>query len=78
MPYTNSSPNPTMADLSEFITTEEASKRLNFHIQSIRHLMRAGKLEGVKVGRTWLVSKKSIEEYQAEIEASGKHNPKRK
>lgn len=70
---------PTMPDLAEFITTEEAAKILGYNVMTIRRLVREEKLQGVKVsGRTWLVSKKSVENYNQETQGLSKHDPRRK
>ena len=67
-----------MPDLAEFMTTQEAAKILGFHIQSIRHMIRTGKLEGLKIGgKTWLVSKKSVEKYKKEFADMSKNDPRR-
>jgi excisionase family DNA binding protein len=66
-----------MPDLAEFITTEEAAQALGFHVIYIRRMVREGKLKGVKVGPTWLVAKKSIEEYKKQTEGMSKNDPRR-
>jgi excisionase family DNA binding protein len=68
----------TMPDLNEFMTTEEAAKILGFHVQSIRNMIRTNKLEGLKIGgKTWLVSKKSVEKYRVETGDMSKNDPRR-
>jgi excisionase family DNA binding protein len=70
--------NKTMPDLAEFITTEEAAKKLKLHIVTVRNMIRSQKLEGVKIGgKTWLVSKKSVEDYRVETEDMSKNDPRR-
>jgi excisionase family DNA binding protein len=69
---------PPMPDLAEFMTTEEASKKLKLHIVTVRNMIRNKKLEGVKIGgKTWLVSKKSVENYRIETEEMSKNDPRR-
>ncbi len=71
-------PAPLMPDLAEFMTTEEAAKVLGFHVQSIRNMIRTNKLEGLKIGgKTWLVSKKSLQEYLKETSGMSKNDPRR-
>ena len=68
----------TMPDIAEFMTTEEAAKILGFHVQSIRNMIRTNKLEGLKIGgKTWLVSKKSVEKYRNETVDMSKNDPRR-
>lgn len=68
----------TMPDLNEFMTTEEASEKLKLHIVTIRNMIRSKKLEGVKIGgKTWLVSKKSVEQYRIETDDMSKNDPRR-
>ena len=67
-----------MPDLAEYMTTEEAAKILGFHVQSIRNMIRTNKLEGLKIGgKTWLVSKISVEKYRVETGDMSKNDPRR-
>ena len=67
-----------MPDLNEFMTTEEAAKKLNLHIVTVRNMIRNKKLDGIKIGgKTWLVSKKSVEDYRLETEDMSKNDPRR-
>lgn len=67
-----------MPDLAEFMTTEDAAKILNLHVVTIRNMIRTKKLEGVKIsGKTWLVSKKSVEKYRRETLEMSKNDPRR-
>ncbi|MFZ1043220.1 MAG: helix-turn-helix domain-containing protein [Anaerolineales bacterium] len=69
----------TMPDLAEFMTTEEAAEKLGFHVQSIRNMIRTNKLAGLKIGgKTWLVSKRSVQEYLKETSGMSKNDPRRK
>ena len=70
--------NKTMPDLNEFMTTEQAADKLDLHIVTIRNMIRTKKLEGVKIGgKTWLVSKKSVENYRIETSDMSKNDPRR-
>ena len=52
-------------DISEFVTIEEAVKISGYKKANIGYLCRNGKLEGViRVGNTWLIPRKSIENYK--------------
>lgn len=66
----------TMPDLDLFMTTQAAAKKLKFHPETVRRLVRDGILEGKKWGKEWLVLKTSVEKY---LQATGdnKHNSRR-
>lgn len=66
-----------MPDLADYMTTEEAAKKLSFHIVHIRRMLREGDLEGLKVGQTWLVSRKSVEKYREATAGMDKRDPRR-
>ena len=66
-----------MPDLTEYIETSEAAKKLNYHVEHVRRMMREGSLRGIKIGRTWLMQKKSLEEFVARTSAMTKHDPRR-
>ncbi len=66
-----------MPDIKDYVTTEEAAKALKFHVESIRLMVRRGTLEAIKVGPTWLVSRKSIEQYKKDTGGMSKHDPRR-
>ena len=59
-----------LPDLSDYITTQEASERLGVTADHVGHLLRAGKLKGFQLQRDWLVLKSSLERYLS-------HRPKR-
>ncbi len=66
-----------MPDLADFITTEEAAKKLGFHIESIRRMLRNKELDGLKMGHGWLVSRKSVDKYLKETDGMNKRDPRR-
>lgn len=66
-----------MPDIAEFMTTEEAAKKLGFHVIYIRRMVREGKLKGMKVGPTWLISRRSVDEYKQKNEGLDKFDPRR-
>lgn len=70
--------NKTMPDLAEFMTTAEAAKKLGFHVKSIPLMIRNKTLEGVRFGRSWLVSRKSVDEYLKKTKGMSKNDPRRK
>jgi len=69
---------PTMPDLKEFMTTQEAAEKLGFHVRSIPTLIKRKTLEGVTFGRSWMVSKKSVEDYLKKTKGMSKNDPRRK
>jgi excisionase family DNA binding protein len=66
--------NNTMPDLAEFMTTQEAAEKLGFHVKSIPLMIKNKKLEGVRFGRAWLVSRKSLAEYLKQTKEKGKRD----
>ncbi len=67
-----------MPDLTEFMTTQEAANKLGFHVRSIPKMVRDKILDGVRFGRDWLVSRKSVEDYLAKTKDMSKTDPRRK
>ena len=47
----------SLPDLRDFITTEDAARVLNFHVENVHRLLREGDLKGVKIGTTDLESR---------------------
>lgn len=69
--------NRRMPDLADYMSTDEAAQKLGFHVAHIRRMLREKDLEGLKVGITWLVSRKSLEQYLKETEGLSKFDPRR-
>ncbi len=67
-----------MPDLAEFMTTQEAAKKLGFHVKSIPSMMRDKELDGVRFGKVWLVSRRSVDEYLKKTKGMSKNDPRRK
>ena len=67
-----------MPDLSEFITTQEAAEKLGFHAKTIPQMIAKNRLSGLRFGRAWLVSKKSVQEYLDKTQGMSKNDPRRK
>ena len=67
----------TMPDLSEYIETEDAAKKLNYHVEHVRRMMREGSIKGIEVGRIWLVQRQSLEDYLKRTTQMSKHDPRR-
>ena len=66
-----------MPDLNEYIQTEDAALKLNYHVEHVRRMMREGSLKGIKIGRTWLVQRQSLEDYLKRTTEMSKHDPRR-
>ena len=65
--------------LTDWITTSEAADVTGYTRAYIRVLARRGYVKAVKMGRDWLVDRKSIREHKRKMDALGdaKHNPTR-
>ncbi len=46
-----------------YLSTEEAAEILGYSRQHVRVLVRKGRLQGDRVGKNWLVSYSSVQEY---------------
>jgi excisionase family DNA binding protein len=49
--------------LDNYAGVQEVSQRLNIHPESVRRLIRQGKLPAIKFGNKWLVEKSTLEQY---------------
>jgi excisionase family DNA binding protein len=49
--------------LENYAGVQEVSDRLNIHPESVRRLIRQGKLPAIKFGNKWLVDKSTLEQY---------------
>lgn len=67
-----------MPDLAEFYTTQEAADKLGFHVKSIQNMVKNETLQGIRFGRAWLVSRKSVAEYLKKTDGMSKNDPRRK
>ena len=66
-----------MPDLNDFISTEEAAEKLKYHVEHVRRMMREGSIEGLKIGRTWLVRREALDSYMKRTAKMAKHDPRR-
>jgi excisionase family DNA binding protein len=66
--------NPT-----EWITTKQAASLMGYDYAHVRYLLRKGKIQGMKIGRDWLVEKESALAYAKAMQDLGtaKHDPRR-
>lgn len=70
-------PHPIMPDLTRYMTVEDAAKKLEYHLESVRRMLREKELDGIKWGRYWLVSKESVENYLSQNTKLNKFDPRR-
>jgi excisionase family DNA binding protein len=49
--------------LESYAGVNEAADRLNIHPESVRRLIRQGKLPAIKFGNKWLLEKSSLEQF---------------
>jgi excisionase family DNA binding protein len=62
----------------ECITTPQASERSGLSKVHLARLLREGRLEGVQLGREWLVYVDSLEKYVATPHKTGPKGPMKK
>ena len=49
--------------LDNYVGVNEVAERLNIHPESVRRLIRQGKLPAIKFGNKWLVERATLEQY---------------
>ncbi len=49
--------------LDQYAGVDAVSERLNIHPESVRRLIRQGKLPAIKFGNKWLVEKSILEQF---------------
>jgi excisionase family DNA binding protein len=52
-----------MADFDQYATVKEAADKLNIHPESVRRLIRQGKLPATKFANTWLIEVDVLEQF---------------
>lgn len=75
--FASDTPALTMPDLAEFMTVKEAAQEMEFTPRGIHMLIKKSKIDALLVGRMYLVSKKSVQEYQEKTKGMGKNDPTR-
>ncbi len=62
-----------------WMTTEEAAEELGYHPETIREMLRSGRLQGRKFGNVWWVDSASVDRFRVRIEQLGlnKNDPRR-
>ena len=51
--------------IPEFVTCLDAADALGYTVQHVRRLVRDGQLEGLKVGRDWVIPRDSVDTFLA-------------
>ena len=59
----------TMINLSNYINTREAAKRLGIHEESLRRIIRIGTLPAEKIGGQWYIEKDKFNIFKASYNA---------
>jgi len=67
-----------MPDLSEYVTTQEAAERLGIHVKTIPRMVKRKKLDRIRFGHAWMVSKQSVQDYLDKTDGMSKNDPRRK
>ena len=67
-----------MPDLAEFWTTQEVSEKLELSIRAVNRLVASKRLEGIKIGRMYLIRRTSVKDYQEKTKGMNKNDPRRK
>lgn len=49
--------------IDQFITVQAAAEASGYNVQYMRRLLRAGKLDSIKVGQVWLIKLDSLKAY---------------
>jgi excisionase family DNA binding protein len=67
-----------MPDISEYLTVEETAEALGYHVESVRRLLRGGKLKDAeKKAGVWLIPRDTVKEYREAVAGLSKHDPRR-
>jgi excisionase family DNA binding protein len=51
--------------LEGYVTVGEAARHLNIHPESVRRLIRAGKLPARKFANSWLIKKTTLDQFSS-------------
>ena len=65
--------------LEKHISVKAAAEFSGYSIQYLRRLLRAGQLEGIKIGQVWLIKLASLETYARNGQTVGdrRHGPRK-
>lgn len=63
--------------LADYLTTAEAAEKLGYNVESVRRMLRTGKIQGENKAGAWLVHCDAIRLYQESVRGKAKHDPTR-
>lgn len=52
-----------ITDMTDAMNAEEAAKKLNVHVETVRRAARRGEIEAVKIGRGYRISQAALTQY---------------
>jgi excisionase family DNA binding protein len=61
--------------MPDYLTVEEVAEILGYHSESVRRIIREGKLGADKKSRVWLIPREALKEYQKTLAGKSKHDP---
>ena len=61
--------------MPDYLTANEVAEELDYHVKSVRRIIRRGKLQADKKAGVWLIPRESLEEYRQKIRGRSKHDP---
>lgn len=63
-----------------WLTTEEAAEILDYHVESVRRMLRKGKFKAKKFGPIWMIDSGSVHKFKAKVKFEGmaKRDPRRR
>ena len=57
------------------LTTDEAALILGYSLRHMQHLLRQGRLQGEKFGRTWIINRAEVERVRSVQSPGGRYYP---
>ena len=66
-----------LMSLDEYVTAEEAAQMLRYNPESVRRLVRSGKLQADKMSGVWLIYRDAVRAYLRATEGKSKNDPTR-
>lgn len=66
-----------MGTMRDYCDVDEAAKLLKVHPESVRRLLREGKLKSIKLGNRWMLYRAYVEQYAREYDPRPGNGPAR-
>jgi len=63
--------------LEDLLTAREVAEILDVSDQYVRKLIRDGRIDGMKIGRSWMIPQSSLDEYQRPTSTKANNHPRR-